>query len=629
MQKILSKNKINNLLKELDKTKCYCSPCLKKDGIITELKIDPKNSNYIIPPDCGHYNSHFYKLIFIEERNQWCSTKGSRLDQPIHKNPEFFEHECPKCGLKFKNKSSIYTCPNPNCDYSNKGLIHHVCSNPDCKYEEDTKGNNWICPKCGDKSNINKYTHKCSNPECNYEESNEIPNNVWKCPKCNSMKENKTICPDCGKEIFYTGTTWTCPNCNINNKGLIHHICSNPECKYEEDTKGSSWTCPKCGNNDNVTKFHHICGNIKCGYEEDNTQPVNNWICPKCNWLNNNHVHKIYTISDHFTGSDPMTRLKYCPSCNDETPHAIDGKENFLYCRVCRGERIYDFYENKYIKIEYFEENELKISQNMNIINNFNNLNYEDYDSIYRISYKNSISFLEACKIKEKIILYEKEKENDYKLLDEYNISRKRLNFYRNIAKSKNYKNLKEYISTFVWCDHCQQYEDPEYNSIPNHWNKNETFEFYLLRIWKENHKEEVKFLEKNIIGFNKLLDGKIHCGIYMWKIDSIPFYYGQSININRRSYEHFINIIDEADYWLNIYKEMKNKNQNNKIHTLSIDFIECKENKLDNLEKELILKDKPMSQKCNGTDHIIHLEERDYNINNLSEKYKERMNII
>ena len=31
------------------------------------------------------------------------------------------------------------------------------------------------------------------------------------------------------------------------------------------------------------------------------------------------------------------------------------------------------------------------------------------------------------------------------------------------------------------------------------------------------------------------------------------------------------------------------------------------------------------MSQKCNGTDHIIQLNDRDFNLDNLKEKYNER----
>ena len=35
------------------------------------------------------------------------------------------------------------------------------------------------------------------------------------------------------------------------------------------------------------------------------------------------------------------------------------------------------------------------------------------------------------------------------------------------------------------------------------------------------------------------------------------------------------------------------------------------------------------MSQKCNSTDRIISLDKRDFNINNLNEKYKEKCNKI
>lgn len=228
----------------------------------------------------------------------------------------------------------------------------------------------------------------------------------------------------------------------------------------------------------------------------------------------------------------------------------------------------------------------------------------------------------------------EKEKkEKDIKLLNKYGFSK---SYIGNFEKNANKKNMtfEEYMGTFVWCDHCQQYEDPDFNSISNHWEEKDKNEFFIYRIWKDDHSEDVSFLESNIVGFDKLLDNKIHCGIYRWYIDSIPFYYGQSINILRRSHEHFINIVDSSEYWLNIYEEMKNNNDNNnisinKIHTLSIDFVECNENELDSLEKKLILRDKPMTQICtndNKYDNIIPLNQRNFNLENLKDKYEERI---
>ena len=181
-----------------------------------------------------------------------------------------------------------------------------------------------------------------------------------------------------------------------------------------------------------------------------------------------------------------------------------------------------------------------------------------------------------------------------------------------------------------IWCNKCNQFESISYNSIPEHWNMNSVNNniniFILINKWKLNHKNEIKFLENNIIGFNKLLDNKIHCGIYKWYVDNVPFYYGKSTNIFRRSYEHFVTIIDFQEWWINIFEEIKNG------HNLEIKFNEYKENELDYWEKYWILKDKPMSQKCtnNGNyDNIISLNNRDFNINNLRKKYEERLNKI
>ena len=229
------------------------------------------------------------------------------------------------------------------------------------------------------------------------------------------------------------------------------------------------------------------------------------------------------------------------------------------------------------------------------------------------------------------------ERNNKVNLISKYGFNFRYLNYLEKNANKKN-MTFEEYMGTFVWCDHCQQYEDPDFNSISNHWEEKDKNEFFIYRIWKDDHSEDVSFLESNIVGFDKLLDNKIHCGIYRWYIDSIPFYYGQSINILRRSHEHFINIVDSSEYWLNIYEEMKNNNYNNnnnnnininKIHILSIDFVECNENELDSLEKKLILRDKPMTQICtndNKYDNIIPLNQRDFNLENLKDKYEERI---
>ena len=62
----------------------------------------------------------------------------------------------------------------------------------------------------------------------------------------------------------------------------------------------------------------------------------------------------------------------------------------------------------------------------------------------------------------------------------------------------------------------------------------------------------------------------------------------------------------------------------------LEIKTLEIMENidheKLDDIEIKWINKLKPMSQKCDGTDHIIPLKLRDFNLYNLKEKYQIRI---
>lgn len=166
-----------------------------------------------------------------------------------------------------------------------------------------------------------------------------------------------------------------------------------------------------------------------------------------------------------------------------------------------------------------------------------------------------------------------------------------------------------------IWCNHCKRYETIHFNSIQNHW----IFYKSKTKQWMyENLNGSVRFLEDNIIGLKNLQD-KIYTGIYCWKIDDIPYYIGQATNILNRSYDHMCNIDISPEYWINIKDNFDN-------HTLSIECLEeCKREELDEKEKCWINKLLPLSQKCDGTDNIIPLEKRKFDIKNFKEIYFKR----
>ena len=176
-----------------------------------------------------------------------------------------------------------------------------------------------------------------------------------------------------------------------------------------------------------------------------------------------------------------------------------------------------------------------------------------------------------------------------------------------------------------VWCEKHQQFETVNYNSDPSHG----LFYKSITKNWIKNNNEEFENIYYIIDFKNNIDNSKPICGIYLWRIDNIPYYGGKSYDILSRSYDHIYEMQNDPEYWLNINDQEINRN-----HTISVEVLqECDRNisddELHNIELEWIAKIKPMSQKCNGTDHIIPLNQRYYNIDNLKEKYNERINII
>lgn len=182
----------------------------------------------------------------------------------------------------------------------------------------------------------------------------------------------------------------------------------------------------------------------------------------------------------------------------------------------------------------------------------------------------------------------------------------------------------------YVWCEKCNQWENIHFNSKPLHWvyykSRSKTFAI-------ENEDIINNFL-LNIIGLNLIINlnnndsdhndfngNNILCGIYTWYIDNVPYYVGQSKDFLSRIYDHVYEMFNYPEFWVNIVNEINNG------HTLEIKFDKYKKEDLDKMELLYINILKPMSQKCDGNDNVILFENRDYDINNLKEKYNERIN--
>lgn len=343
---------------------------LNKNKNEEKCKICNQNINFQY--ETGKCETNYEKEIVIKHNfHMNCFLKYPKQNNLNYKNKSYRSVNlkiCPNCNGKIITKSSVYICPicnksnrdpikykhicvNPECKYVEENtkpvnnwicpkcktkpnnyignlIHHHICGNPECKFEQDTNNANWTCPNCG--WNCNNYHHICGNPNCKYEEDTKGTN--WICPNCGwtNHGEYEHICPDCGNFEITNNSNWVCSVCGYNGTNY-NHKCTNPDCGYEESnpTPQNRWTCPKCKRMPNQQTFKHNCKN--CGYNEENSISPLMWICPNCGWEPENSICKNRNI------------IIYCKSCNNETPHKWNNKNNKLECQVCNGNLVYNF----------------------------------------------------------------------------------------------------------------------------------------------------------------------------------------------------------------------------------------------------------------------------------------------
>ena len=172
-----------------------------------------------------------------------------------------------------------------------------------------------------------------------------------------------------------------------------------------------------------------------------------------------------------------------------------------------------------------------------------------------------------------------------------------------------------------IWCERCERWEIPSFNSKPNHW----MFWATETKQWIDDNPNKVAIAKKIIIGLNDLLNSPVITGVYGWFVNDQISYVGESIDILTRSWNHIMYIFEEPDYWYNVIdyfdknkievKILKSIDKNcNEYKNMSNK--EFKKNVLKPLELDFIAKLHPDSQKCDGTDHIRPIEEREIQIN-------------
>lgn len=203
---------------------------------------------------------------------------------------------------------------------------------------------------------------------------------------------------------------------------------------------------------------------------------------------------------------------------------------------------------------------------------------------------------------------------------------------WSNYKRSANSMNLtvEEYfketnkILNLLECDEINN----EFNKNIKKLNKTKKNKYKLNKFIEENFKILKEFISK-IENIEYIINNKnkFKNVIYCWYIDNIPYYIGQSTKIVRRCYDHIKEMFNNKKYWLNITDGNINKD-----HTIKIDILCVCDNKddLNKMEKYYCQKLLPMSQRCQKGwkyDSILPYKLRNYNIDNLKEKYKERLN--
>ena len=556
--------------------------------------------------ECGYKNATYHQI---------CNNCGYEEDSKelnwncpkCHNNKPYFMY-CENCGYEENTNITTWTCPECGKYTTYKEHIYeHICPNCGNSENNNTPPNTWKCSKCGWKPDnflgdyVSIYDHICENPDCGYRESNKTPISTWRCPECGWKRDTDYfhVCIHCGNTGYNKCSIWTCPECHRINRDNFKHIC--PECGNSEETNSSIWTCSKCGwKNRN---FNHKCP--KCGKEESNYAA--SWKCPDCGWENENYkaiinvtkrnikycekcncetihngndeclvckgtyiwceVHNRFeTINNYNNEILPKKYiLTFCPSCNSETPHKYNQQTRELECQVCNGKLIYNFYIDKYIKIDDFE-------------------------------------LIEENKNQERYYMYILEKKG----IDSTIVNIRR---YKSLAK-RNSLSFESFVNSLVWCPHCERWETPSFNSRPNHW----MFWAAETKQWMDNNPNKIELSKKTIKGLDILLNSTTITGIYGWFINDKISYIGESTDILTRSWNHIMYIFEEPDYWYNVIdyfdknkievKILKSIDKNcNEYKNMSNK--EFKKNVLKPLELDFIAKLHPDSQKCDGTDHM------------------------
>lgn len=382
---------------------------------------------------------------------------------------EFNKNNCAKIGLIYggngdKNKKKIKFC---NCEKCNK-ITPHIYRN-----------NKYICEVC-----------------LGYKIYDEITNSFIMIDKYNELKEERE------NDIYY--------------KNLIKSYNLNPNYlqSYKTISKRENITLEECILNES----------IKENNKKYKINKIINEIVKKENFSKEELQYIISNINYNSLNFEQilLEKIELQNKYKILNKYEFDNKFIYKFNKKCKilNRCFEEIVKNERNKIDKDNEYYNKCI----FILKENNFNISELNKFKNKADKNNILFEECVKKERKRLnLIEK----DLKIISKKGFVEKDLNRLKRKANERN-QSLKEYIDCLIWCEHCQRYEIPEFNSRPEHW----LFYKSITKNWIKNNNEEFENIYYIIDFKNNIDNSKPICGIYLWRIDNIPYYEGKSYDI-------------------------------------------------------------------------------------------------
>ena len=617
---IIFRNCPNCNIKILTKSNIYtCPVCNKCNREAHEYEHICQNDNCKKEFKSYHIDTKFCpecieKQIFISKHT--CS-KCHLFDENLERDQNGRGYNICECHYKWnKEHWDKYNSSEKAKEVSSKNMIKYIHSEEGQKHIKDHNEKLRI---------FNIETNECNKNCKKYNECNE---------KENRLKNYSGYCEDyyfhtsqlCDPEYFIYNLEGEdkcnircihyndCNFKNLRNKNKYGYCYEKVNERVEKTGVASKeWREFNCNIECNLNyKFYNICNDINNNNNNLNDKIMKNkwgWceksllmlnkdyyykICDKCQNYTPHNVHdeclvckneyiyckrhnRFESIYKYNTEQLPNNKIiNFCTSCNLETPHKYNHQTRKLECQVCNGNLVYNFYINKFVTLENFELIE-------------ENKNQERY-YMYVLNNKGIDSTISNIK--------------KYKYLSRQN----------NLS-------FESLINSLVWCNHCERWETPSFNSRPNHW----MFWAAETKQWMDDNSDKVSLAKKIIVGLNDLLNSPVITGVYGWFINDKISYVGESMDVLTRSWNHIMYIFEEPDYWYDVIdyieknkievKILKSVDRNDQKY-INLSSKEFKSQVLKPLELDFISKLHPDSQKCDGTDHIRPINQRQIKIN-------------